>query len=71
MTAPRSCFPGTATRDPALRTGEKSLHLTGNERYVWLNNAVCAVAGEVRCRKGGESFEVVFDVAELIWEPVD
>jgi hypothetical protein len=29
------------------------------------------MAGEVRRRKGGESFEVVFDVAELIWEPVD
>ena len=46
-------------------------HLTGNERYAWLNNTVCAMAGEVRPRKGGEGFEVVFDVAELIWEPLD
>ena len=46
-------------------------HVTGNERYAWLNNTVCAMAGEVRPRKGGEDFEVVFDVAELIWEPLD
>jgi hypothetical protein len=46
-------------------------HVTGNERYAWLNNAVCAMSGEVRPRKAGEDFEVVFDVAELIWEPLD
>jgi hypothetical protein len=46
-------------------------HLTGNERYAWLNNAVCAMTGEVRPRDGGEGFEVLFDVAELIWEPLD
>jgi Protein of unknown function (DUF3237) len=45
-------------------------HVTGNERYAWLNNTVYAMAGEVRPRKGGEDFEVVFDVAELIWEPL-
>jgi hypothetical protein len=46
-------------------------HLTDSERYAWLNSAVCAMTGEVRPRKGGEGFEVIFDVAELIWEPVD
>jgi hypothetical protein len=46
-------------------------HLTGNERYTWLNNTMCAMVGEVRPRKGGEDFEVVFDVAELVWEPLD
>jgi hypothetical protein len=46
-------------------------HVTGNERYAWLNNAVCALSGEVRPRKAAEDFEVVFDVAELIWEPLD
>jgi hypothetical protein len=46
-------------------------HLIGNERYTWLNNTVCAVAGEVRPRTGGDGFAVVFDVAELIWQPLD
>jgi Protein of unknown function (DUF3237) len=46
-------------------------HLTGNEQYAWLNNIVCAMAGEVRPRKGGVDFEVVFEVAELVWEPLD
>jgi hypothetical protein len=46
-------------------------HLTGNERYTWLNNTMCAMVGEVRPRKSGEDFEVVFDVAELVWEPLD
>jgi hypothetical protein len=45
-------------------------HLTGTERYAWLNNTVCAMVGEVRPRKAGESFEVVFEVAELAWEPL-
>ena len=46
-------------------------HLTGNERYTWLNNTMCAMVGEVRPRKGEEDFEVVFDVAELVWEPLN
>lgn len=45
-------------------------HVTGNERYAWLNNALCALAGEVRPREDGSGFDVVFDVSELIWEPV-
>ena len=46
-------------------------HLTGNERYTWLNNTMCAMAGEVRPRKGEDGFEVVFEGAELVWEPLD
>jgi hypothetical protein len=46
-------------------------HLTGNERYTWLNNTVCAMVGELRPRTGEDGFEVVFDVAELIWEPLN
>lgn len=45
-------------------------HLTGSERYAWLNNALCALAGEVRPREDAPGFEVVFDVSELIWEPL-
>ncbi|MGH2996136.1 MAG: hypothetical protein ACRDM9_07460, partial [Gaiellaceae bacterium] len=40
-------------------------HATDDERYAWLDGAVCAVAGEVR---GGR--EIVLDVAELVWEPL-
>src|SRR5437870_4258519 len=43
-------------------------HLSDDERYRWLNDRVCALAGEVRPRHGG--FEVVLDIAEMIWEPV-
>jgi hypothetical protein len=43
-------------------------HLTDDERYRWLNTAVGVVAGEVRRRDGG-GFDVVVEVAELIWEP--
>ena len=39
-------------------------HVTGDERYARLNDAVCAVAGEVR------PTEVVLGVAELQWEPL-
>jgi hypothetical protein len=30
---------------------------------------VRAVTGEVRSRTNGEGFDVVIDVAELVWEP--
>jgi hypothetical protein len=39
-------------------------HVTDDERYSRLNDVVCAVAGEVRLG------EVVIDVAELVWEPL-
>jgi hypothetical protein len=44
-------------------------HLTDDERYRGLNDVVCAMTGEVRPHDGG-GFEVVFDVAELVWEPL-
>ena len=40
-------------------------HVTDDERYARLNDAVCAVAGEV-----GPG-EVVLEVAELVWEPLE
>jgi hypothetical protein len=39
-------------------------HVTDDDRYARLNDAVCAVAGEV-----GPG-EVVLDVAELVWDPL-
>lgn len=60
--------PGAADRKEIVGS---ITHLTGNERYAWLNNTVCAMAGEVRPRKDEDGFEVVFEVAELVWEPLD
>jgi hypothetical protein len=40
-------------------------HVTDDERYARLNDAVCAVAGEVGAA------EVVLEVAELQWEPLE
>jgi hypothetical protein len=30
---------------------------------------MCCIVGEVRPREGGDGFDVVVDVAELVWEP--
>lgn len=50
-------------------------HTTDSPKYAWLNDAVCAIAGEVRAPFGVPSGSVrqadvklVFSVAELIWE---
>jgi Protein of unknown function (DUF3237) len=50
-------------------------HVTDSEKYRWLNDAVCAIAGEVRAPAGvapdqikQADVKLVFDVAEIIWE---
>jgi hypothetical protein len=45
------------------------IHMSGDERYRWLNDRVCAVAGEVRPRDGA-GFDVVLEVSELVWEAI-
>ena len=45
-----------------------STHVSSYERYKWLNDGVCALAGEVR--EGSERTDIVLDVAELVWEPL-
>ena len=45
-------------------------HVTEDERYRWLNDRVCAVAGEVRPRDGAPGFDVVLDVSDLLWDPI-
>jgi uncharacterized protein DUF3237 len=45
-------------------------HVSDGERYRWLNEVVCAVTGELRPRGDGSGFDVVLDVAELVWEPL-
>jgi hypothetical protein len=46
-------------------------HITDDERYRRLNDVVCTLAGEVRPSSGGNGYEVVLDVAELVWEPLE
>jgi hypothetical protein len=46
-------------------------HVCDDERYRWLNDVVCLLTGEVRPRADRDGFEVVFDVAELVWEPLE
>jgi hypothetical protein len=47
------------------------MHVSDDDRYWWLNTAVCALTGELRPRPGGDGFEVAIDVSELVWEPAD
>jgi uncharacterized protein DUF3237 len=51
-------------------------HVTDNAKYKWLNDVVCVISGEVRRPKDippeqlkQADVELVFDVAELVWEP--
>jgi hypothetical protein len=46
-------------------------HISDDERYRWLNDVVCALTGEVRPRNDDSGFDVVLDVAELIWESLE
>lgn len=53
-------------------------HVSGDERYSWLNDVVCVGTGEFRPRDGavearnvvGAAVDFVIDVAALIWEPI-
>ena len=44
-------------------------HLSHDDRYHWLNDVMCVLAGEVQPGAGG-AFDVVLDVSELVWEPL-
>jgi hypothetical protein len=50
-------------------------HVTDSEKYRWLNDAVCAIAGEVRVPRNipveklkQADVQLVFSVAEIVWE---
>jgi hypothetical protein len=45
-------------------------HVTDDQRYVWLNDRVCALEGEVRPRDEGDGFNVVLRVHMMTWEPI-
>jgi len=60
----------TTTETGMRRLAGSMTHLTDDERYAWLNDRVCALTGEIRPRGTGEGFDVVLEVAELVWEPL-
>jgi hypothetical protein len=43
-------------------------HLADDERYRWLNDVVCTLAGEVQSAE--ERTDIVLDAAEVVWEPL-
>jgi Protein of unknown function (DUF3237) len=47
-------------------------HVTDDDRYRRLNDAVCVCVGEVRAPQDPSQLspDLVIDVAELIWEPI-
>ena len=45
-------------------------HITDDQRYLRLNDAYCAVAGEVRHRPEQSPAGVVLDIYELVWQPL-
>jgi hypothetical protein len=49
------------------------MHLSDSDRYRRLNDVVCVCVGEVRAPVDPrqESSDLVLDVAELVWEPID
>jgi Protein of unknown function (DUF3237) len=46
-------------------------HLSGQERYRWLNARECALAGQGVPSAEGPGYDVMLEVAELIWEPIE
>ena len=50
-------------------------HVTDSEKYRWLNDTICAIAGEVRApvdvppeKVKQAEVKLVFSVAEIVWE---
>ena len=60
----------TLTDTGMRRLAGSMTHTSDDDRYAWLNDRVCALTGEVRPRAGGDGFDVVLEIAELVWEPI-
>jgi hypothetical protein len=62
---------GHAAAAGASRLVGSMTHITDDERYRWLNDTFCAVAGGVQRRtEGAKGLDVVLDVSQLVWEPL-
>lgn len=51
-------------RDYGREVVGTAFHSTGDDRYAWLNDAVCVLAGEARERA------IRLEIAELVFEPL-
>ncbi len=60
---------GRASGDGPSQLLGSITHLSDDARYSRLNQAFCVLAGEVGTQ--GDQFDVVIEVSELIWEPMD
>jgi hypothetical protein len=61
---------GRAQPEGARQVVGSATHVAGDERYRWLNDVVCPLAGEVRARDDAGGMNIVLDVCELVWEPI-
>jgi len=69
---------GAALNDKTKRRRQvigAAWHVTDNEKYQWLNDSICAIAGEVRTpvnippeKMKQADVKLVFTVAEIVWE---
>ena len=62
---------GRAYPEPRRQVVGTATHASADVRYSRLNDVVCVLAGEVRPGGEGAPTEIVLDVAELVWEPLD
>ena len=60
---------GRAYPEPNRQVVGVATHLASDERYRWLNDAVCPLVGEVWPRPGGAGTDIALEIAELVWEP--
>ena len=60
---------GRAYPEDRRQVVASATHVASDERYRWLNDVVCAIAGEVRPRADAGGMEIHLEVAELAWEP--
>jgi Protein of unknown function (DUF3237) len=60
---------GTTAEDGVRRLVGSISHVTGDERYRALNDTIGTVAGVVEPRAEGTGFDVVLEIARLVWEP--
>jgi hypothetical protein len=59
---------GTTAEDGVRRLVGAVTHVSDDERYRRLNSVVCPLAGTVEPRAEGSGFDVLLEVAELVWE---
>jgi hypothetical protein len=62
---------GRAYPEPQRQVVGSATHVASDERYRWLNDVVCAIAGEVRPREDAGGMEIALEIAELVWEPLE